>query len=108
MCRAWPLPQTSQRVDAGRCAALRRNGERTGRTPTRGLRGAYTRSPGYGVRVSARSPDPPRKQVWVGSIVIRCRRFEEMLAFWTAALGYVEREPPADGWVILRDPTGRG
>lgn len=31
-----------------------------------------------------------------------------MLAFWTAALGYVEKTPPEDGWVILRDPTGRG
>ena len=31
-----------------------------------------------------------------------------MLTFWTAALGYVEREPPEDGWVVLRDPTGRG
>src|SRR5262245_15418210 len=58
--------------------------------------------------MSARSSDAPRKHVWVGSIVIRCRRFEEMLAFWTAALGYVERKPPEDGWVILRDPTGRG
>jgi catechol 2,3-dioxygenase-like lactoylglutathione lyase family enzyme len=54
------------------------------------------------------SHDGPRDQVWVGSIVIRCRRFEEMLAFWTAALGYAERAPPDDGWVILRDPTGRG
>jgi catechol 2,3-dioxygenase-like lactoylglutathione lyase family enzyme len=58
--------------------------------------------------VSARSSDAPREQVWVGSIVIRCRRFDEMLAFWKAALGYVEREPPEDGWVILRDPSGRG
>jgi catechol 2,3-dioxygenase-like lactoylglutathione lyase family enzyme len=71
-------------------------------------RAAALRSYGYGVHVSARPPDAPRKQVWVGSIVIRCRRFEEMRAFWTAALGYVEREPPEHGWVILRDPTGRG
>jgi hypothetical protein len=53
-------------------------------------------------------PDGLRKQVWVGSIVVRCRRFDEMLAFWQAALGYVPQAPPEDGWVILTDPTGRG
>ena len=31
-----------------------------------------------------------------------------MIAFWQAALGYVPRAPPEDGWVILTDPTGRG
>jgi hypothetical protein len=31
-----------------------------------------------------------------------------MLAFWESALGYVPREPPEDGWVVLTDPTGRG
>ena len=40
--------------------------------------------------------------------MIRCRRFDEMLAFWLAALGYVVQAPPKDGWVILTDPTGRG
>ena len=44
----------------------------------------------------------------MGSVVIRCRRFDEMLAFWQAALGYVQRAPPEDGRVILNDPTGRG
>jgi len=58
--------------------------------------------------VNAGSADAPRKQIWVGSIVIRCRRFDEMLAFWQAALGYVPQAPPKDGWVILTDPTGRG
>jgi len=57
--------------------------------------------------VNAGSADAPRKQIWVGSIVIRCRRFDEMLAFWQAALGYVPQAPPKDGWVILTDPTGR-
>jgi len=47
-------------------------------------------------------------QVRVGSIVVRCRKFDEMLAFWLAALGYVPQAPPEDGWVILTDPTGRG
>lgn len=58
--------------------------------------------------VSTGSPEGLRKQVWVGSIVVRCRRFDEMLAFWQAALGYVPKYPPEDGWVILTDPTGRG
>ena len=28
--------------------------------------------------------------------------------FWQAALGYVPREPPEDGWVVLTDPSGAG
>ena len=47
-------------------------------------------------------------QVRVGSIVVRCVRFDELFAFWQAALGYVPREPPRDGWVVLTDPTGAG
>ena len=47
-------------------------------------------------------------RVKVGSIVVRCVRFDELLAFWRAALGYVPREPPRDGWVVLTDPTGAG
>jgi hypothetical protein len=47
-------------------------------------------------------------QVKVGSIVVRCVRFGELVAFWQAALGYVPREPPRDGWVVLTDPSGRG
>jgi catechol 2,3-dioxygenase-like lactoylglutathione lyase family enzyme len=58
--------------------------------------------------VEADSADGPTRQIWVGSIVIRCRRFDEMLAFWQSALGYVTPVPPKDGWVILTDPTGRG
>ena len=44
----------------------------------------------------------------IGSIVIRCYEFEKMLAFWQEALSYVPREPAKGGWVVLRDPTGRG
>lgn len=44
----------------------------------------------------------------MGSIVVDCDDFDRMLAFWQAALGYVPREPPAGGWVVLRDPIGRG
>ncbi len=44
----------------------------------------------------------------VGSIVVRCVRFQKLLAFWQAALGYEPREAPQDGWVVLTDPTGTG
>jgi len=44
----------------------------------------------------------------IGSIVFHCHEFDGMVAFWKAALGYVPREPASDGWVVLRDPTGRG
>jgi hypothetical protein len=50
----------------------------------------------------------PGATVRVGSIVIRCARFRELLAFWQAALAYVPREPPQDGWVVLTDPSGAG
>ena len=43
----------------------------------------------------------------IGSIVIDCINFDEMLAFWQAALHYITREPAKDGWVILRDPAAR-
>jgi Glyoxalase-like domain len=43
----------------------------------------------------------------IGSIVIDCREFDEMLAFWQEALHYVPREPAEDGWVVLKDPNGR-
>lgn len=44
----------------------------------------------------------------IGSIVIKCRKFDRMLAFWQEALHYVPKAPAKDGWVILRDPEGRG
>jgi catechol 2,3-dioxygenase-like lactoylglutathione lyase family enzyme len=47
-------------------------------------------------------------RIRVGSIVIRCRRFDDLVAFWQAALGYSQQAPPEDGWVILTDPTGSG
>jgi hypothetical protein len=43
----------------------------------------------------------------IGSIVIACVEFDGMLAFWQAALRYVPRDPPSDGWAVLRDPEGR-
>jgi len=44
----------------------------------------------------------------IGSIVISCYEFDRMLAFWKEALHYVPRDAPSDGWVVLRDPSGRG
>ena len=44
----------------------------------------------------------------IGSIVIHCYQFEKMMAFWQEALHYVPREPAKGGWVVLRDPAGRG
>jgi len=44
----------------------------------------------------------------IGSLVIRCYYFEEMMQFWQAALHYVPRYPPENGWVILSDPTNNG
>jgi catechol 2,3-dioxygenase-like lactoylglutathione lyase family enzyme len=47
--------------------------------------------------------------VAVGSVVIRCFEYERMFAFWQAALHYeVEHADPNGGFVILRDPGGRG
>jgi glyoxalase superfamily protein len=47
-------------------------------------------------------------RVRVGSIVIRCYEFDRMMAFWQEALHYVPTRPAEGGWVILRDPEGRG
>ena len=44
----------------------------------------------------------------IGSIVFDCRDFQKMSTFWREALRYVPREPPEEGWVVLRDPAGRG
>ncbi len=44
----------------------------------------------------------------IGSIVIHCCEFDRTVAFWQEALGYVPRDPPRGGWVVLRDPEGKG
>lgn len=44
----------------------------------------------------------------IGSIVIRCYEFEKMMKFWQEALRYVPREPASEGWVVLKDPQGKG
>ena len=43
----------------------------------------------------------------IGSIVIDCNKFDEMLAFWQEALHYAPRNPAKGGWVVLSDPEGR-
>lgn len=43
----------------------------------------------------------------IGSVVIDCINFDEMLAFWREALHYITTAPAKGGWVILRDPVGR-
>jgi hypothetical protein len=35
-------------------------------------------------------------KLWVGSIVIDCKNWERMIAFWKEALGYELRRPPDD------------
>lgn len=47
-------------------------------------------------------------RVRIGSIVIDCDDFDRMMAFWQEALHYVPSRPPEGGWVILKDPQGRG
>jgi len=44
----------------------------------------------------------------IGSVVIHTPEFARTVVFWQATLGYVPREQPSDGWVVLRDPAGRG
>ncbi len=44
--------------------------------------------------------------MYVGSVVIDCNDFEAMYSFWIAALRYIPRDPPEDGWAVLRDPDG--
>ncbi|MGA2627527.1 MAG: VOC family protein [Candidatus Bathyarchaeia archaeon] len=44
----------------------------------------------------------------IGSVVIDCRDFDRMSTFWREALRYLPREPATEGWVVLRDPAGRG
>lgn len=49
-----------------------------------------------------------KPSTWVGSIVIDCDDFPRMMEFWKEALHYVAKYPPGKGWVILKDPDGKG
>ena len=62
----------------------------------------------YARTVDADRSETRASRLRVGSIVVRGVRFQQLLAFWQAALGYEPREPPQDGWVVLTDPTGTG
>jgi len=44
----------------------------------------------------------------IGSIVIRVEHLEAQIAFWTAALDYVPREPIDDDFALLRPRSGSG
>ncbi len=44
----------------------------------------------------------------IGSIVMHCCEFDRTVAFWQDALQYVPRAPASGGWVVLRDPNGKG
>ncbi len=46
--------------------------------------------------------------LWIGSVVIDCSDFPRMFAFWQEVLHYVPRDPPDEGGVVLKDPTGVG
>lgn len=48
------------------------------------------------------------KSLNIGSIVIDCRDFDTMMHFWQEALHYTPLYPPEEGWVILKDPSGKG
>ena len=55
------------------------------------------------------SHDTQPDHVTIGSLVIRCYEFDLMFAFWQEVLLYVvEHVDPNGGFVILRDPRGRG
>ena len=43
----------------------------------------------------------------IGSVVVDCNDFDTMFEFWREALRYVPREPPEEGWGVLRDPDNR-
>lgn len=43
----------------------------------------------------------------IGSVVFDVNDFGKVSKFWREALRYTSREPASDGWVVLRDPTGK-
>ena len=43
----------------------------------------------------------------IGSIVVKLKKFDEMLAFWQVTLHYVPGHPEGNGFIILRDPEGK-
>jgi predicted enzyme related to lactoylglutathione lyase len=47
-------------------------------------------------------------QARIGSIVIACKDFPKLSRFWQEALHYVPKYPAENGWVLLKDPEGKG
>ncbi len=46
-----------------------------------------------------------RPRFYIGSVVVNVADIARARDFWTAALGYVQRDPdPDDDFVVLRDP----
>ncbi len=58
--------------------------------------------------MSAARAVPEDGKLWIGSVVIDCKKFDEMIRFWKEALGYELRRPPSDDWAILYDPKKSG
>ncbi len=48
-----------------------------------------------------------RSGLKIGSVVIDCVNFDDMLSFWQEALHYTPRQPAQGGWVVLEDPDKR-
>jgi catechol 2,3-dioxygenase-like lactoylglutathione lyase family enzyme len=47
-------------------------------------------------------------KTWIGSVVVDCKRFNDMIVFWKAALGYELRRPTSEDWALLYDPNNSG
>lgn len=50
----------------------------------------------------------PASDLRIGSVVLRVDDLDSQLRFWCAALDYVPREEPEDGFVVLRPRAGGG
>jgi hypothetical protein len=59
------------------------------------------------MEISQKSLSDNDSDLKIGSVVIDCIKFDEMYSFWKEALHYVTTRPPSNGFVILRDPTGK-
>jgi len=52
--------------------------------------------------------DTPDESMRIGSIIIRCYEFDKTLVFGQETPHYAPRNLPKGGWVVLRDPEGKG
>ncbi len=51
---------------------------------------------------------PAPVKTWIGSIVIDCRNWEQMIDFWKRALEYEFVRPKSEDWALLYDPRRKG